>query len=570
MKVETTLKVSTVLMLLAMAAVVVIPYVIDVRVNSSVANVVTALNQERQYETLLDMLRDAETGQRGFIITGNEEYLKPHTIAAGVIPATIEGLRGLITDATELESLRKIELLVDEKLNRMARHIQLRRQLGMEAAAASVSNGRGKELMDQLRVLVGDKIHQHAAQRAVLREQLLSDARLGARLATIATVANLAALLTMLLASYAALRKSRRAEQDATCAAAALQYSAQQTARHNDQLAETAEMMNALDLAETLDEASMIISRYFVRLLPGLSGSLYLYRNSRDILERKAVWGDDSGDPEVLEKLDCWGLRRGGQYFSPDAHALHCRHVTAAQQAVPRQCLPLVAQDEVVGCITVTGPELAGEGGEDLRRGILHLSEQVALSLSNVQLRLMLRRQSIIDPLTELYNRRYMDESLKRELARSQRKAAPLALVLVDLDHFKRVNDTHGHEAGDLLLRKVGQVLRNNVRACDIACRFGGEELVLVLPDCDLEAGMVRAEAVRLAIAAIEFGSKGVPCPVSASLGVASTVEHGDSAEALLRAADVALYTAKQTGRNRVVPARALGHGEAAHAPVTA
>jgi diguanylate cyclase (GGDEF)-like protein len=216
-------------------------------------------------------------------------------------------------------------------------------------------------------------------------------------------------------------------------------------------------------------------------------------------------------------------------------------------------CLPLVTQGDVIGCLSVSGPGLAEEGSFIEREWIERLAEQMALSLSNVQLRLSLRRQSVVDPLTELYNRRYMDESLKRELARAARSGRPVAVVLVDLDHFKNVNDDYGHEAGDGLLREVGRLLRERVRKCDIACRYGGEELIVILPECDLEVAIRRAEELRQGISALAFSHQGRLVAATASFGVATTTELTDAApETLVGAADMALYEAKRCGRNRV------------------
>jgi diguanylate cyclase (GGDEF)-like protein len=555
MKVETTLKLAAGLVVLVMATVALIPYFFDARVNAAMTDLTKAAQHERSYQALIGLLRDAESGQRGFVITGREDYLQPYYAALSGIPVTTGLLRDGIGSAAERAEFKRIEAAIETKLGEMAETIRVRRERGLEEATAIVNAGRGKSQMEILRTLIKEQVAEHAERRTELRETIAADSRRAASLAIGATVANIAALCTMLLAAHGALRKSRAAEDEARRSALALEASAQLALRNNERLASTAEMMNLLDLAGTQDEASEIISRYFQRLLPGLSGSLYLYRNSRDLLERKAVWGGGTGDPEILEVHDCWGLRRGGAYFTLNERALHCQHAEATHLFMPRLCLPMVSQEEVIGSMTVLGHALAGPEGEAMQRWVGHLGGQVALALANVQLRLSLKRQSIIDPLTELYNRRYMDEVLIRELARAGRKGTAVSLILVDLDHFKRVNDTYGHDAGDLLLRKVGQVLRQSVRNCDVACRFGGEELVLILPECELAAALVRAEAVRVAVAAICISSKGEMLEVSASLGVASSGPHGDDAEALLRAADTALYAAKQGGRNRVVSA---------------
>jgi diguanylate cyclase (GGDEF)-like protein len=181
------------------------------------------------------------------------------------------------------------------------------------------------------------------------------------------------------------------------------------------------------------------------------------------------------------------------------------------------------------------------------------ISEQLALGTSNINLREVLRRQSTVDELTGLYNRRYFDETLRRELFRAERKRAALAVVMIDLDHFKRMNDTYGHEAGDVVLRAVGACLRDSVRRSDVACRYGGEELVLVLPECDGAAAARCAESIRAAIAALTLRHDDELLPqATASFGVAVWPAHGDDAPTLLAAADRALYTAKHAGRNRV------------------
>jgi len=165
-----------------------------------------------------------------------------------------------------------------------------------------------------------------------------------------------------------------------------------------------------------------------------------------------------------------------------------------------------------------------------------------------------LQEQAISDPLTGLYNRRYLSEFLPRELARSGRNATPVAVILLDLDRFKRVNDSFGHEAGDIVLNAIGDLLKGKVRGSDIACRYGGEEFALILPETGAEAAARRAEDIRVAISALEVRHAGKPLgKIAASFGIALFPEHAQDTDDLLRVADVALYAAKGAGRNRVV-----------------
>ena len=165
-----------------------------------------------------------------------------------------------------------------------------------------------------------------------------------------------------------------------------------------------------------------------------------------------------------------------------------------------------------------------------------------------------LQEQAISDPLTGLYNRRYLNEFLPRELARSGRNATPVAVILIDLDQFKRVNDSFGHEAGDIVLIAVGNLLKGKVRGSDIACRYGGEEFALILPETGAEPAVRRAEDIRLSISALETSHAGRPLgKIAASFGIALFPDHAQDTDDLLRVADIALYAAKGAGRDRVV-----------------
>jgi diguanylate cyclase (GGDEF)-like protein len=165
-----------------------------------------------------------------------------------------------------------------------------------------------------------------------------------------------------------------------------------------------------------------------------------------------------------------------------------------------------------------------------------------------------LHEQAITDLLTGLYNRRYFAELLPREIMRARRGRTGVAVILMDLDHFKRVNDTLGHEAGDLALKEIGILLRSKVRGSDIACRYGGEEFAVVLPQADLEAARRRTEDMRIAIAALELYHRGRPLgKITASFGIALYPDNGEDTDSLLRAADEALYAAKGAGRDRIV-----------------
>lgn len=228
----------------------------------------------------------------------------------------------------------------------------------------------------------------------------------------------------------------------------------------------------------------------------------------------------------------------------------------------------IVVAGEQERILDVSVSPLRGRGGERSGRLLLlrdvsdrHRSER-ALQAANQQLREQLaeiealqstlREQVLRDPLTGLFNRRYLEETLARELDRARREGDVLSLAILDLDHFKRLNDTLGHAAGDEVLRRLGDLLRVLTRRSDIACRFGGEEFVILMPGAPLEAARERAEEWRAAFAAAAAAALGVPHQPTLSAGLAAFPQHGESVEALMGAADAALYAAKAGGRNRI------------------
>ncbi len=190
-----------------------------------------------------------------------------------------------------------------------------------------------------------------------------------------------------------------------------------------------------------------------------------------------------------------------------------------------------------------------GDDEQQLRTAISRLEEQIEQTR---QLQSKLQELAVRDGLTGLYNRRYLDETLERELARARRDRAPLSLIMLDLDHFKQLNDTHGHQAGDEMLKALASLLTTNVRAEDVVCRYGGEEFVVLLPAMPVEAARDRAEQWREAFEVIKVRCGEITLQGTISLGVAAFPRHGDTAEELTRHCDRALYRAKREGRNRV------------------
>ncbi|MFP7722806.1 diguanylate cyclase [Lysobacter sp. A3-1-A15] len=318
------------------------------------------------------------------------------------------------------------------------------------------------------------------------------------------------------------------------------------------------ELSRMLQASSSLTEALEILPGYCKTLLQDSSGMIYLLHPSRDHLERVAEFGAPQGDDDFFNPANCWALRLGKTHAARAGSPLLCAHIGDALPGVEYQCAPLQAQSDALGMLHLQFNDGEGEveGAAQATRNLLvaALSEQVGIALANLKLRETLRQQSIKDPLTGLFNRRYLEETLQREIDRAQRIDDRLVVVMLDVDHFKRFNDTFGHDAGDHVLKQVGRILSTSTRSSDIACRHGGEEFVLVLPQAGIRDGIARAEQIRQLVAELSLNFGGRPLgPLTVSLGVASIDAQTRSADALLKRADELLFDAKRQGRDRVV-----------------
>lgn len=300
-------------------------------------------------------------------------------------------------------------------------------------------------------------------------------------------------------------------------------------------------------------EAYSIVRETGAQLFPHSSGSLFIYRESRDMLEHATSWGGDRAPETTLAPEDCWALRLGNPHFVPRKGAIRCRH--AHEDAESYVCMPVQGQGRILGLlhIAVEVSPRSLRPARAIDRRLRAMTDRVGPALANLKLRDALREMALHDGLTGLYNRRYLEDALNRELHRAERSDKPVSVVMIDIDHFKHFNDTFGHDAGDLVLSAIAGAITKSIRPCDIACRYGGEELAIVLPEASLESARGRVEQLRLAIRdthLIHLGQR-LPAP-TASFGVAVYPANGMKPADLLKAADQALYRAKQEGRDRV------------------
>ncbi|MDX2205271.1 MAG: diguanylate cyclase [Hyphomicrobiaceae bacterium] len=341
------------------------------------------------------------------------------------------------------------------------------------------------------------------------------------------------------------------------------------------------ELSEWLQSAKSEPELYGMISSVLGRLMPECKGSLFIYANSRDVLEVAAEWNGQS-HTESIHPEDCWSLRRGHAYVHGTSEIeFHCDHVHRETND-NYCCIPILAHGETVGLLHLEYTADASETAEEAKARFadrvrlgLACAEHLSIAIANMKLREGLRDQSVRDVLTGLNNRRYMLETARRELLRAERQKLPVSVVALDVDHFKTFNDNHGHDAGDTVLRHVGEAMRQLFSDDGIPCRMGGEEFAVLLPGLGLEDAARRAEELRARIEALAIRyADGLLPRVTISAGVAAFPEAGINLTELLRTADDALYRAKRAGRNRVeLPEGALAAArsdEAADAQVRA
>jgi diguanylate cyclase (GGDEF)-like protein/PAS domain S-box-containing protein len=326
------------------------------------------------------------------------------------------------------------------------------------------------------------------------------------------------------------------------------------------------EMSELLQCVKSSEESHVIAGQFARKLFAEIpAGAIFILETSGNFLEPIASWGCESAAAGRFRPDDCWAWRRGQPHWSEYHRTdLACTHVDQSI-AFNQLCIPMLAEDKAIGVIylrfnpdsTIGRLETEHESREGYKRLAVVAANQIALSLTNLKLRETLREQSIRDALTGLYNRRFMAESLERELRRAKRKGRSMSIVFLDIDHFKHFNDSFGHDAGDHILQSIAELIRGHFRADDLICRYGGEEFAIILPETSKKDAARRADTLRLAAQRHEITYRGALLPsVTLSMGVATLPEDAVDSQELLACADRCLYASKENGRNRLTIAK--------------
>jgi diguanylate cyclase (GGDEF)-like protein len=490
-----------------------------------------------QLDRILLSISQAESALRGYALT-REEFL-----AAEIEPAierarvNFERARFLTRDRAEQQArLNRLAPLLNRRIESMREHLQRVRSggphgVGLEAMQASA----------EIRQLTNELV---ATEQTLLAARLAQRSEQTTRTLTVSALA-LIISTSLILTAFALVKREMRSRRHAQAA----------LTRKHEETALLLKLAELLQASRSLEEACTVITQFAPQFFGDEPGSMFLFDQGHKLLEQRSAWG--SGEQPASRRLfaaeDCWALRRGQlHWYDPTVVRMPCKHL---QDPAPASslCQPLLAQGEVLGILHVTSAHALPD---DVRERGAIVGEQLSMALANLALREKLRNQSIRDPLTGLFNRRYTEETLAREIHRASRSAETLAVLMMDVDHFKKFNDRFGHEAGDQVLCEISKVLTSHTRASDVVSRMGGEELLVVLPgargdDAERKAQQLRTEIAKLRVvhAGRDLGE------VTISIGVAIHPQHGATTMELLRVADAALYTAKREGRDRVVVA---------------
>ena len=316
-----------------------------------------------------------------------------------------------------------------------------------------------------------------------------------------------------------------------------------------------AKMGELLQSCLSKDEVFDAALGFAPKIFPTSRGAIALLNSARDFVEVAGKWHECQISAPTFEPASCWALRTGHHHLvvAGDSTA-RCAHAAGVKNTY--LCIPILAQGKALGILHFQATDEVPVLADSALSLKTTFAGQVGLAVANIRLREALQTQSIKDPLTGLYNRRYMTEMLEREIRRAARAEQSLGLLMLDLDHFKTFNDTYGHDAGDAVLREAASVLTRSIRVEDVVCRFGGEEFVVILPTANLDAAHAGAERIRSRLRELTVLHQGQSLGmITVSIGVAAFPQHGALPQRLLDAADAALYRAKKEGRDRVVNA---------------
>ena len=499
-------------------------------------------NDTRDMRIAQQALVDAEDAVASFVLVPESGHMNRYFAARELLEthqrSTIRKLDEVASPVEYAAGRRPAGEAVVNLEKGWERAIKLAKAGDRTAAGALLKQGLNRGLVD-----VRGDITRYLAVRNAEGAAYEQRRELGSKVVTGLQLFGGALIMAVLLIAFrwsaAEGQRRREAAHDAVAA--------------REQIEKLFRMTDMLQSAAGYEDANAVLRATVESMMPHIAGALYVFNNSRDRLDLATSWNLPQTDepPPFVAPSSCWAVKRGKAHVNGASNgSLRCEHQRFDGVVLE---VPMSARGEFYGllCFAAGGDEASRRIAE-IHSMATALADSMSLALSSIALREKLRNQALRDPLTGLYNRRYMEDMLARFAHLSERNARPFSVIMIDLDHFKRLNDEHGHATGDAVLRDSGAAVMATLRQSDIACRYGGEEIIVLLPEIGLADASAKAEALRQRIEGISerHGTR-----VTASLGVASVPDNGVSAASLVALADEALYRAKKAGRNQVVAA---------------
>lgn len=501
-----------------------------------------------ELDAIQDGLGDAREAWLHYILTPEQQDLDTFAESSKQIWKRVARVEELTKDdPTQQAGIKQLQVWITEELKQLSDNLRTNKTLLIYHSPATdfkqdrVRNAVQK-FKDEQEVILRER-NQATQARAKEVERSVS-VRVGGFSA-------LMAVLFLLVIRES--KKLRIAEQAALHSQLKLEGSLQQLQIETESGKLLNELQANLQICVNPPEAYEVLGAYAQRFIPNSAGAVFAIDSSRNLMGVMASWGDSlSPTQHILSPEDCCAMRGSRLHLRVEnSQGITCRHFSGS---IPDAyaCLPLAALGETLGILHISA------GSSDMFTAarlamVQQAGEYAALRLANLRLREKLHDQSIRDPLTGLYNRRFLEATLEQELHRSSRHHTGLGVIMADIDKFKNFNDTFGHTAGDIVLKEVAAMLRRSVRTEDIVCRYGGEEFLMVLPDTSLESVRERTELMREAIAKLELQHAGHSLgKITASFGISFSQDGVLTPEILLRYADEALYESKRRGCNCV------------------
>ncbi len=505
-------------------------------------------------ETMLRLAVDARRDSVAYVATGDPYRLQVFDNARREGEVSASHVADLTRDdPRQQERIRKIRALLAQESTEQMRVISIR-NTNPEAAVAELRSTSWISRFENLQDAINTMKTQEQRKMDILNQ---SEDESFARAKAIVIGGDVLAFALATGALVLSVRQARRRESSEVRVAAtnreliARVADLQQRSRELSLLTNLGELLQS---CETADESAAVIRRIVPQLFEGSEGAVFTILASRNLVVPLTSWPDEQ--PAVpFAPADCWALRRGAvNEIAPGGVNVRCKHA-AGEQTERALCVPMVAHGEAIGLLHIAW-QAKGTISSELAVAV---GEQLGLAQANLTLQETLRRQAMRDPLTGVFNRRYMEETLARELHRAARQKSILSVLLLDLDRFKEYNDTFGHFAGDDLLRSAAAIMQRAVRADDVVCRYGGDEFVIIMPDAESSIVDERARLLLEQLQQIPRGdAAGSGHAVTVSIGIAAYPVDASEPQDLLQAADRALYRAKRSGRARVArPAEA-------------